>query len=383
MVRARVVILVAAAFLAVGSLPTWAAFQGLRISTPFPSQSARLGESLSITLTVKNFGLPPQTVTLRVPSLPRGWKATFLGAGRVVESVFVDPDQDSSVTLRLEPPKGTKAGEYDVQIVASGQSASATLQMKLTLGSVLPRRLTLDAELPVLRGSPTSSFRYRLTLKNESDQEILVNLDTETPPGFRVTFTTMGQEVASFPIKAGESRDLDTQVTVPPKVSAGTYPLTVRARGGETSAELKLSIEITGRPELRVTTPDDRLSGRATAGSATPLKLVIKNTGSAPARNVSLSASEPSGWEVKFTPDKIDEIAANDQSQVTASIKPSQKALTGDYMLPITANAGDVSSSADFRITVSTSTLWGLVGVLLVAVALGVVTFAVNRYGRR
>jgi uncharacterized membrane protein len=52
-------------------------------------------------------------------------------------------------------------------------------------------------------------------------------------------------------------------------------------------------------------------------------------------------------------------------------------------MLPITANAGDVSSSADFRITVSTSTLWGLVGVLLVAVALGVVTFAVNRYGRR
>src|SRR2546425_1851294 len=159
MVRVRVVMLLAAALLGVGSLPAWAAFQGLRISTPFPSQSARLGESLSLTLTVKNFGLPPQTVTLRVPTLPRGWKATFLGAGRVVESVFVDPDQDSSVTLRLEPPKGTKASEYDVQIVASGQSASATLSLKLTLGSVLPRRLSLDAELPVLRGAPTSSFR--------------------------------------------------------------------------------------------------------------------------------------------------------------------------------------------------------------------------------
>jgi uncharacterized membrane protein len=383
MARVRVVLLVVAAFLAIVSLPVAGAFQGLRISTPFPSQSARLGESLSITLTVKNFGLPPQTVTLRVPSLPRGWKATFLGAGRVVESVFVDPDQESSVTLRLEPPKGTKAGEYDLQIVASGQSASATLPLKLTLGSVLPRRLSLDAELPVLRGASTSSFRYRLTLRNEGDQEILVNLDTETPPGFRVTFTTVGQEVASLPIKGGESRDLDAQVSLPSKVNAGTYPLTVRARGGETSADLRLSLEITGRPELRVTTPDDRLSGRATAGQGTPLKLVIKNSGSAPARNVSLSSSEPSGWEVKFTPDKIDEIAANDQAQVTASVKPSQKALTGDYMLPITANAGDVSASADFRITVQTGWAWGLVGVLLVAVALGVVTFAVNRYGRR
>lgn len=383
MVRGRVVLLLAVVLLALISLPAGAGFQGLRISTQFPSQAARLGESLSITLTVKNFGLPPQTVALRVPSLPRGWKATFLGAGRVVESVFVDPDQESSVTLRLEPPKGTKAGEYDLQIVANGQNASASLPLKLTLGSVLPRRLSLDTDLPILRGSPTSSFRYRLTLKNESDQEILVNLDTDAPEGFRVTFTTIGQEVASLPIKGGEARDLDAAVTVPTKVSAGTYPLTIRARSGETSADLKLSLEITGRPELRVTSPDDRLSGRATAGQATPLALVIKNTGSAPARNITLSASEPSGWEVKFAPDKIDQIPANDQAKVTASVKPSSKSLTGDYMLPITASAGDASASADFRITVQTSGLWGVVGVLLVAAALGVVTFAVNRYGRR
>ncbi len=383
MVRVGVASLMIAALLAAVPLSAAGGFQGLRISTPFPSQSARLGETITITLTVKNFGLPPQTVSLRVPSAPSGWKATFLGAGRVVESVFVDPDQESSVILRLEPPKGTRAGEYRLSVLATGQSASASLPVTLTLGSVLPRRLSLDAELPVLRGAPTSSFRYRLTLKNESDQEILVNLDAETPPGFRVTFTTVGQEVASLPIKGGESRDLDAQVSVPPKVSADTYPIRVRARGGETSADLKLSLEITGRPELRVTTPDDRLSGRATAGRATPIKLVIKNNGSAPARSVTLSASEPSGWEVKFAPERIDEIAANDQAQVTANVKPSPKALTGDYMVPITANAGDVSSSADFRITVQTSTLWGLVGVLLVAVALGVVTFAVNRYGRR
>lgn len=383
MARVGLASLVIAVVLATVSLPAVAGFQGLRVSTPFPSQSAQLGAPVALTLTVKNFGLPPQTVTLRATSVPRGWKATFLGAGRVVESLFVDPDQESSVTLQLEPPKGVRPGEYRFQVAAVGQNASATLPLTLTLGNVLPRRLSLNAELPVLRGSPTSSFRYRLTLRNESDQELLVSLDAQTPRGFRVTFTTLGQEVASLPIKGGEAKDIDAEVNLPPKVSAGTYPITVRAAGGETRAELKLSMEITGRPELSVTAPDDRLSGRAYAGRSTPLQLVIKNNGSAPARNVTFSASEPSGWEVKFTPERIDQIPANDQAKVTADVKPSPKSLTGDYMVTMTANAGDVSSSADFRITVLTSTLWGLVGVLLVAVALGVVTFAVNRYGRR
>ncbi len=383
MARVGLASLIMVVLLAAASPPALAGFQGLRISTPFPSQSAQLGEPVTLSLTVKNFGLPPQTVTLRATSIPRGWKATFLGAGRVVESLFVDPDQESSVTLQLEPPKGVRPGEYRFQVAAVGQNASATLPLTLTLGNVLPRRLSLNAELPVLRGSPTSSFRYRLTLRNESDQELLVSLDAQSPAGFRVTFTTLGQEVASLPIKGGESKDIDAEVGLPPKVPAGTYPISVRAAGGETRAELKLSLEITGRPELSVTAPDDRLSGRAYAGRSTPLKLVIKNNGSAPARNVTFSASEPSGWEVKFTPERIDQIPANDQAQVTADLKPSPKSLTGDYMVTMTASAGDVSSSADFRITVLTSTLWGLVGVLLVAVALGVVTFAVNRYGRR
>jgi uncharacterized membrane protein len=38
---------------------------------------------------------------------------------------------------------------------------------------------------------------------------------------------------------------------------------------------------------------------------------------------------------------------------------------------------------AEFRITVKTSTLWGIVGVGLIAVAVAVVGFAVMRFGRR
>ena len=50
----------------------------------------------------------------------------------------------------------------------------------------------------------------------------------------------------------------------------------------------------------------------------------------------------------------------------------------------IRANAaGGQSESANFRITVLTSTLWGAVGIGVIAISLLVVVFAVARFGRR
>ena len=47
------------------------------------------------------------------------------------------------------------------------------------------------------------------------------------------------------------------------------------------------------------------------------------------------------------------------------------------------ASARGESSAADFRITVTTSTLWGLAGLGIIAVALLVLLGAVARFGRR
>ncbi len=41
------------------------------------------------------------------------------------------------------------------------------------------------------------------------------------------------------------------------------------------------------------------------------------------------------------------------------------------------------STSADFRITVATSTLWGIIGIVIIAIALLVAVGAVARFGRR
>ena len=83
-------------------------------------------------------------------------------------------------------------------------------------------------------------------------------------------------------------------------------------------------------------------------------------------------------------PADVVEVPANGQVDVTASVKPADQAIAGDYMITFNAQPNDgASQSADFRVTVRASTLWGIVGVALIAVAVAIVGLAVVRFGRR
>ncbi len=391
MIRSVVIVVVAAmALVQVTATSALAAapspgYRGLALFTQFPNQTVRAGEPVTLGLTLHNYGLPPQLASLSVAQSAPGWKVSFLGAGRGIGAVSVATDQEATFSVRLEPPQQARPATYNFVLVAKGQDAAAQLPLALTFGKVVPARLGLQAELPVLRGTGSSSFKYRVTLRNDSDQDLLANLEAQTPKGFQVTFTIAfgSQQVTSLPIKAGESKDLDVDVTLPQDAAASTYNVTVRAVSGEARAEQKLTLEVTGRPDLSITTPDGRLSGTAIAGRESPVKIVVKNRGGAPARNVEVSSFEPSGWQVKFEPSRIDEIKPKGEAQVNATIKPAPKAIAGDYMLTLRANAGDSSASADFRVTVDITKGLGLVAILVIAVAVGVLGLVVTRYGRR
>lgn len=254
---------IAACVLVFGLVGLAQGFRGLALYTPYPSQSAQAGETITLPITLKGFNLSPQAVQVQVQSAPPGWKANLLGGGRVVSAVYVLPEGEQNLTLQLEPPPGVKPGTYRFRLVAQGQDAGAELPIALTLGQALPRRLSLETELPVLRGGPSASFRYRVTLKNEGDQDLLVNLEADAPQGFQVNFTPSfgSQEVTSLPVKAGESKDLDVQVSLPQNVQAKRYAVTLRALAGEVKTERVVELDITGQPQLSLTTPDGRLSG--------------------------------------------------------------------------------------------------------------------------
>ena len=68
---------------------------------------------------------------------------------------------------------------------------------------------------------------------------------------------------------------------------------------------------------------------------------------------------------------------------MTAYITPDSKAIAGDYIVSISASARETSASADIRVTVHTSTLWGIVGVAIIAGVIYWVATTFKKYGRR
>ncbi|GAB4516612.1 MAG: NEW3 domain-containing protein [Anaerolineae bacterium] len=355
----------------------------LTIATSYPSQMAEFNETVTFKLELTASG-KPQIVRLDVEDVPEGWTTSFRGGGRVVRAVYVGTDNTATVDLRVELPKDVTPGTYSFTVVGRSDDVVARLPLELTIQEKLPPQLSFTTDLPTLKGNVGSTIRFNTTLKNEGDSEMSVNLAAEAPEFFQVTFKLFGQEVTSIPLKANESKSLTVEVLPPRETQAGKYPITVRADGGVAQASLDLTADVAGRPDLSISMADGRISGEAYAGKETTFKLIVRNTGTDAARNVEMSASQPTGWSVEFDPKTIAEVPAGQQVEVTAKIKPADKAVAGDYMVTLRARPeGQSSESVDFRVTVLTSTLWGVVGLALIAAAVVLVGLAVARFGRR
>jgi uncharacterized membrane protein len=79
----------------------------------------------------------------------------------------------------------------------------------------------------------------------------------------------------------------------------------------------------------------------------------------------------------------VDRLPPNEHKEVQALVTPTAKAVAGDYVTTMRASARGESASQTFRVAVTTSTLWGVVGAGLIGVALLVMVGAVARFGRR
>ena len=359
---------------------------GVYLTTRYPALTVRGGEPTTIDLVLHNFSLPPQLFTLSVPQVAPGWKATLLGGGQPIGSAMVTPDSARKLQLRLAPPAKAGPGDYRFLVEAKSQTSDLKLPLAVTIGKELPAKLKLSTEFPALRGSPTTSYKFKIKLANDSGRDTTIDLSATAPRSFQVTFAEAfsTQQITTLPIKAGESKDIEATVALPRETRAGTYRLSVAAKSAAAAATIPLSITILGQPRLALSGEGGRLSGSAYAGESSQLTAVVRNDGSAMARDVAFSATAPQGWKTRFDPKRLAVLPAGMAQRVKVTLIPSAQAIAGDYQTTLRASAADgLVRSADFRITVLTSTLWGTVGIAIIAAALLVVVFAVARFGRR
>src|SRR5881394_623958 len=128
---------------------------GLFLTTKYPGLTVKAGETTTVDLALRNFKLPPQSLTVSVPDVANGWKATILGGGQPVTAVQVAPDAEERLQLRLEPPSGVGKGEYRFTVVAKNGQNDNKLPITLVIGEELPAKLKLTTNFPSLRGTAT------------------------------------------------------------------------------------------------------------------------------------------------------------------------------------------------------------------------------------
>ena len=360
---------------------------GLYISTVYTNMTVSPGKTESFSMSVKNMGDVPQNADVSVSGLPNGWDAYFMGGGNPVSRVYVHADSTASVTLYVEVPADAKEGEYDFFVHAKAPEAEDTLHMSLNISSRSISLGMFKSNFPELRGGASATYMFNANLSNNGPEDTYYSLSAAPPEGWQVSFRpeTSSQDIASLTIAADGTEKLTITVKPPSGVKAGTYSIPCTAESATGILDLDLQVMITGTYEISMATKDGRLNADVEIGKETPVTFVISNNGSADLTGLTISTVLPTGgWAVRLDQSTIDILPAGATQEIIAYISPDAKAVTGDYQATIgIGNTAQASTQVDLRVAVKTSTMWGIVAVVIIALLAVGLYFVFRKFGRR
>lgn len=365
------------------SVPASAA--GLSMSTPYPGLSVKPGDDLSFDLDFDNSGAGC-SVALTETQLPEGWDGYFTGDGSEISRVYVREGENiAAATYQISVPDDATEGEYTIVLQASGGGMTSSLQLVLRVTEEKVGNSSISAEYAQQEGSSGTSFSFNMTVQNNTASEQTYSLSANAPEGWMVTFQLTGEstQVAAVTVPARSSQGLTVTVTPPASVGAGEFTIPVSAISASENLETELSVTITGTYALDLSTPSGLLSFDATANKGSDVTISLTNNGNVDLQNINLTSLLPDGWNVTFSESTIDVLEAGAAKEVTMTVTPSDSAMSGDYAAVITASNTQISDSTEFRVSVKTETIWGIVGILLIAAAAGGLWYVFRKYGRR
>ncbi|WP_090974442.1 COG1470 family protein [Parapedobacter composti] len=354
--------------------------QGVTLYTPYTKISVPPGESIDYSVDIINNGGGVRNAEIAVVGLPDGWSYELKSGGWAIEQLSVLPKEKKNLSFKVQVPYKVDKGTYRFQLVAKGMS-----QLPLTV--VVSEQGTFKSEFNTdqanMEGAANSSFTFNSTLRNPTGEEQVYSLRAQVPQGWNALFRANGKQVSSVNVGPNQTQNITIELDPPDHLGAGSYKIPVVASTSSMSSNLELEVVITGSYNLELTTPTGRLSSSITAGSSKKIELLVKNTGSAPLKNVEMKSSTPVDWTVEFEPSKIDVIAPGQHAQVFATVRASRKSVAGDYVTNLEAKTAEKSATASFRMAVRTPLLWGWLGIMIILAALGGVYYLFRKYGRR
>ncbi|MFP3929165.1 MAG: NEW3 domain-containing protein [Desulfobacteraceae bacterium] len=365
--------------------------RAIDVSPEYPGVVVPQGEEVRLDLVVTNRGKRPETVLVTLSEVPEGWNARLKSYKFDVTGAHVPEDDTKRLTFVAEPDEDLEQGEYTFLISAKtpdGRLRSSTsLQVRVSAEEEVTKTkdVTITTSYPVLRGPTDATFEFSLDVENKLDKDMIYNVSARGPKDWDVNLKPAYEDkyISSLRIKAGASKSMAVEVKPHAKAEPGEYPINVKVSAEGSEAEAELTVDLTGTHKLDMGTADGRLSLNAYQGEEAKLSFYLKNSGSATQQDIKFLSFQPEGWDVKFSPERIDTLAPGDIEQVDATITPRADALVGDYSVNLSARGQRVDKSLELRVAVKASTAWSWVGIGIILLVIAGLVVLFIRMGRR
>lgn len=236
-----------------------------------------------------------------------------------------------------------------------------------------------------------AKFDVVLNLTGElGGKPLLFDLTATAPKDWLVEVTPQyptDKRIASIQLQPGFSAGENIIVNALPyfvKPDPGEYPITLSVSSGNLKGSIELKAVITAKYSLLLAPSEERLNTTATADSEKVFPVKLTNNGFGNVSDINFTSSKPEDWVITFSPDKIDSLATDASQDINVIIKPSGKTIAGDYEITISAR-GKQATAADMkvRVTVETPSVWGVVGIVIIAVVVVGLIFVFRQFSRR
>ncbi len=362
------------------------------IYSEFSNLVVEEGAELDLDIKLINQGEQPEDIVLELIPGPEaeGWEVILRNESwrgfkvRQVNLLTEEPDHIKTLNLHIQTPEKIEQdiGEYSFTIQANTLDGQLTrfLDIHIALTKKTEQEteeetneILLSTKYPTLESPSGNTMNFEIEVKNETEEDQVMDFAVDMPQGWKASVSPRWREeekISALKINKAGSETILLSITSPFSAEKGEYALKFVARAGELEKTLDLKAVVTGTYKLSLGTETGNLKLPAIAGEEKEYHFFIWNEGSAAIDNVSFLSNVPQGWEVKFEPDKMEElpsfIVTQKPEQVKMSIQVPQNTVPGDYLITVNANGTQDQKEITFRTTVQVPTKWGWVGVLII-----------------
>jgi len=344
-----------------------------------------------------------EALTITTVSLPDGmvgeaYSATLEATGGATPYTWSVSAGNLPAGLSLNPATGEISGTPTEKGIANftvkvTDSATPAQEATEELGIFVRPEPSIEIAptYPKLEAIYGTAFEFELEFKYTGIETREFNLRVTAPQGWTVYMTPQyesAKRISAIRLEPGYTtgNKIKLLATAPywPLPEPGEYKITLEAISGEIKGSTELTATITAIYSMALAPTTERYNTTVKAGKDNIFSIEVQNQGTAAIDNITFSSLNPTGWTIKFSPEKIDSLPALGSQTVEVNIKPPTETIAGDYQITLRTSSEQVSrEEVDIRVTVETPTIWGWVGIGIIVLVVAGLAYIFMRFSRR